>query len=154
MLVDWEKLLDGKVVIVIGVVCGIGVIIVEVFVCDGVYVVVIDVEFVVENLVEIVSKVGGIVLWFDVIVDDVVDKISEYLCDYYGGKVDILVNNVGIICDKLLVNMDDVCWDVVLVVNLFVLLWFIEGLVGNGSIGEGGWVIGLLLIVGIVGNCG
>ncbi|AGL25709.1 3-ketoacyl-(acyl-carrier-protein) reductase [Mycobacterium tuberculosis CAS/NITR204] len=102
-----------------------------------------------ENLAETASKVGGTALWLDVTADDAVDKISEHLRDHHGGKADILVNNAGITRDKLLANMDDARWDAVLAVNLLAPLRLTEGLVGNGSIGEGGRVIGLSSIAGI-----
>lgn len=151
---DWEKPLDGKVAIVTGAARGIGATIAEVFARDGAHVVAIDVEFAAENLAETASKVGGTALWLDVTADDAVDKISEHLRDHHGGKADILVNNAGITRDKLLANMDDARWDAVLAVNLLAPLRLTEGLVGNGSIGEGGRVIGLSSIAGIAGNRG
>lgn len=151
---DWEKPLDGKVAIVTGAARGIGATIAEVFARDGAHVVAIDVEAAAENLAETASKVGGTALWLDVTADDAVDKISEHLRDHHGGKADILVNNAGITRDKLLANMDDARWDAVLAVNLLAPLRLTEGLVGNGSIGEGGRVIGLSSIAGIAGNRG
>lgn len=151
---DWEKPLDGKVAIVTGAARGIGATIAEVFARDGAHVVAIDVESAAKNLAETASKVGGTALWLDVTADDAVDKISEHLRDHHGGKADILVNNAGITRDKLLANMDDARWDAVLAVNLLAPLRLTEGLVGNGSIGEGGRVIGLSSIAGIAGNRG
>lgn len=151
---DWEKPLDGKVAIVTGAARGIGATIAEVFARDGAHVVAIDVESAAEKLAETASKVGGTALWLDVTADDAVDKISEHLRDHHGGKADILVNNAGITRDKLLANMDDARWDAVLAVNLLAPLRLTEGLVGNGSIGEGGRVIGLSSIAGIAGNRG
>lgn len=151
---DWEKPLDGKVAIVTGAARGIGATIAEVFARDGAHVVAIDVESAAENLAETASKVGSTALWLDVTADDAVDKISEHLRDHHGGKADILVNNAGITRDKLLANMDDARWDAVLAVNLLAPLRLTEGLVGNGSIGEGGRVIGLSSIAGIAGNRG
>lgn len=151
---DWEKPLDGKVAIVTGAARGIGATIAEVFARDGAHVVAIDVESAAENLAETANKVGGTALWLDVTADDAVDKISEHLRDHHGGKADILVNNAGITRDKLLANMDDARWDAVLAVNLLAPLRLTEGLVGNGSIGEGGRVIGLSSIAGIAGNRG
>lgn len=151
---DWEKPLDGKVAIVTGAARGIGATIAEVFARDGAHVVAIDVESAAENLAETASKEGGTALWLDVTADDAVDKISEHLRDHHGGKADILVNNAGITRDKLLANMDDARWDAVLAVNLLAPLRLTEGLVGNGSIGEGGRVIGLSSIAGIAGNRG
>ncbi|HWS94606.1 MAG TPA: SDR family oxidoreductase, partial [Mycobacterium sp.] len=64
------------------------------------------------------------------------------------------VNNAGITRDKLLANMDDARWDTVLAVNLLAPQRLTEGLIGNGSIGEGGRVIGLSSMAGIAGNRG
>jgi 3-oxoacyl-[acyl-carrier protein] reductase len=70
------------------------------------------------------------------------------------GPIEILVNNAGITRDKLLANMDDARWDAVVAVNLVAPLRLTEGLVGNGSIGAGGRVIGLSSMAGIAGNRG
>jgi 3-oxoacyl-[acyl-carrier protein] reductase len=151
---DWDRPLDGKVAIVTGAARGIGKTIAEVFARDGARVVAIDVESAEEALAETAASVGGTPLWLDVTADDAVDKIAEHLADHHGGKADILVNNAGITRDKLLANMDDARWDAVLAVNLFAPLRLTEGLVGNGSLGEGGRVIGLSSIAGIAGNRG
>ena len=60
----------------------------------------------------------------------------------WDGRADVLVNNAGITRDKLLANMDDARWDAVLAVNLLAPQRLTEGLVGNGSIGEGGRIVG------------
>jgi len=151
---DWDRPLDGKVAIVTGAARGIGRTIAEVFARDGARVVAIDVESAEEALAETAASVGGTPLWLDVTADDAVDKIAEHLADHHGGKADILVNNAGITRDKLLANMDDARWDAVLAVNLLAPLRLTEGLVGNGSLGEGGRVIGLSSIAGIAGNRG
>lgn len=151
---DWERPLDGKVAIVTGAARGIGACIAEVFARDGARVVAIDVESAAEALAETASRVGGTPLWLDVTADDAVDKITEHLRDHYAGHADVLVNNAGITRDKLLANMDDARWDAVLAVNLLAPQRLTEGLVGNGSIGEGGRVIGLSSMAGIAGNRG
>jgi 3-oxoacyl-[acyl-carrier protein] reductase len=151
---DWDRPLDGKVAIVTGAARGIGKTIAEVFARDGARVVAIDVESAEEALAETAASVGGTPLWLDVTADDAVDKITEHLADHHGGKADILVNNAGITRDKLLANMDDARWEAVLAVNLLAPLRLTEGLVGNGSLGEGGRVIGLSSIAGIAGNRG
>lgn len=151
---DWERPLDGKVAIVTGAARGIGATIAEVFARDGARVVAIDVESAAETLAETASRVGGTALWLDVTADDAVDKITEHLREHHGGRADVLVNNAGITRDKLLANMDDARWDAVLAVNLLAPLRLTEGLVGNGSIGEGGRVIGLSSMAGIAGNRG
>ncbi|HEY3996089.1 MAG TPA: 3-oxoacyl-ACP reductase [Mycobacterium sp.] len=151
---DWERPLDGKVAIVTGAARGIGATIAEVFARDGARVVAIDVESAAEALAETASHVGGTALWLDVTAEDAVDKITEHLREHHGGHADILVNNAGITRDKLLANMDDDRWDAVLAVNLLAPLRLTEGLVGNGSIGEGGRIVGLSSMAGIAGNRG
>ncbi|CAM4384560.1 3-oxoacyl-[acyl-carrier-protein] reductase FabG [Mycobacterium basiliense] len=151
---NWDLPLDGKVAIVTGAARGIGKTIAEVFARDGARVVAIDVESAADALAETASSVGGTPLWLDVTADDAIDKITEHLRDHHGGKADILVNNAGITRDKLLANMDDARWDAVIAVNLLAPLRLTEGLVGNGSIGPGGRVIGLSSIAGIAGNRG
>ena len=151
---DWERPLDGKVAVVTGAARGIGATIAEVFARDGARVVAIDLESAAESLAETASRVGGTPLWLDVTAEDAVDKITEHLRDHYGGHADILVNNAGITRDKLLANMDDARWDAVLAVNLLAPQRLTEGLTGNGSIGEGGRVIGLSSMAGIAGNRG
>jgi 3-oxoacyl-[acyl-carrier protein] reductase len=151
---DWERPLDGKVAIVTGAARGIGATIAEVFARDGARVVAIDVESAAEALAETASRVGGTALWLDVTADDAVETITEHLRDHCAGHADILVNNAGITRDKLLANMDDARWDAVLAVNLLAPQRLTEGLIGNGSIGEGGRVIGLSSMAGIAGNRG
>ncbi|OBG91859.1 3-oxoacyl-ACP reductase [Mycobacterium sp. E3251] len=151
---DWERPLDGKVAIVTGAARGIGATIAEVFARDGARVVAIDVESAAETLAETASRVGGTALWLDVTAEDAVDKISEHLREHHGGRADVLVNNAGITRDKLLANMDDARWDAVLAVNLLAPLRLTEGLVANGTIGEGGRIVGLSSMAGIAGNRG
>jgi 3-oxoacyl-[acyl-carrier protein] reductase len=151
---DWEKPLDGKVAIVTGAARGIGATIAEVFSRDGARVLCIDVEGAAEPLGVTATKVGGTALTLDVTADDAVDKITEHLRENYDGHADILVNNAGITRDKLLANMDEARWDSVVAVNLLAPLRLTEGLVDNGTIGEGGRVIGLSSMAGIAGNRG
>jgi len=153
-LKDWDRPLDGKVGIVTGAARGIGATIAEVFARDGARVVAIDVESAAEALAETATRIGGTALTLDVTADDAVDRITEHLRDHYSGHADILVNNTGITRDKLLANMDDARWNSVLAVNLLAPQRLTEGLVDNGSIGEGGRIIGLSSMAGIAGNRG
>jgi 3-oxoacyl-[acyl-carrier protein] reductase len=155
---DWNKPLAGKVGIVTGAARGIGATIAEVFARDGATVVAVDVPQAAEALEETAARVGGTALALDVTAADAVDRITAHLREHFsdvnGGRADILVNNAGITRDKLLANMDDARWDAVIAVNLQAPLRLTEGLVGNGSIGEGGRVIGLSSMAGIAGNRG
>lgn len=151
---NWDKPLAGKVGIVTGAARGIGATIAEVFARDGADVVAIDVEQAAEALGETAARVGGTALALDVTADDAVERITGHLRAHHGGRADILVNNAGITRDKLLANMDESRWDAVIAVNLLAPHRLTEGLVGNGSIGAGGRVIGLSSMAGIAGNRG
>ncbi len=154
---DWDRPLAGKVAIVTGAARGIGATIAEVFARDGAKVIAVDIEnpaSAADALANTATKVGGTALALDVTAADAVDRITEHLRDHYNGRADILVNNAGITRDKLLANMDDDRWDAVMAVNLIAPQRLTEGLVGNGSIGDGGRVIGLSSMAGIAGNRG
>lgn len=151
---DWDRPLEGKVTVITGAARGIGATIAEVFARDGAKVVAIDVPQAAEALEKTAARVGGTALALDVTADDAVDQITAHLKEHYGGKADILVNNAGITRDKLLANMDDARWNSVLAVNLLAPQRLTEGLVANGSIGDGGRVIGLSSMAGIAGNRG
>jgi 3-oxoacyl-[acyl-carrier protein] reductase len=151
---DWDKPLDGKVAVVTGAARGIGATIAEVFARDGAKVVCVDVEAAHEALGVTASKVGGTALTLDVTADDAVDQITQHLRDNYDGRLDILINNAGITRDKLMANMDESRWDAVVSVNLLAPLQLTEGLVDNGTLGEGGRVVGLSSMAGIAGNRG
>jgi 3-oxoacyl-[acyl-carrier protein] reductase len=152
---DWDRPLDGKIALVTGAARGIGATIAEVFARDGASVIVVDVEGAHEDLGKVASKVGATALTLDVTADDAVDQIAEHLREnYHGSTLDVLVNNAGITRDKLLANMDESRWDAVVAVNLLAPLRLTEGLVANGTLGEGGRVIGLSSMAGIAGNRG
>ena len=155
---DWDRPLAGKVGIVTGAARGIGATIAEVFARDGAQVVAVDIEASAPALDETAARVGGTALALDVTAPDAVDRISAHLREHFGdvngGTADILVNNAGITRDKLLANMDDARWDAVIAVNLVAPLRLTEGLVANGSIGNGGRIIGLSSMAGIAGNRG
>jgi len=154
---DWDKPLDGKVAVVTGAARGIGATIAEVFARDAAKVIAVDVEGAADALSELATKVGGTALTLDVTAADAVDRITEHVREHYGdsgGRLDILVNNAGITRDKLLANMDEGRWDSVIAVNLLAPLRLAEGLVGNGTIGDGGRIVGLSSMAGIAGNRG
>jgi 3-oxoacyl-[acyl-carrier protein] reductase len=152
---DWDRPLDGKIALVTGAARGIGATIAQVFARDGASVIAVDVEGAAEELGKTAAKVGATTLTLDVTADDAVDRISDHMREHYhSSRLDVLVNNAGITRDKLLANMDEARWDSVVAVNLLAPLRLTEGLVDNGTIGEGGRVVGLSSMAGIAGNRG
>lgn len=117
--------LDGKVVIVIGVgiVGNIGYEMVEIFVCEGVCVVLVDmVEDVVVELMCSLSQKGYEVVCYvvDILNEDVVKVLIVFMFDKFGW-LDVFDNNVvcmNVVCDLMLVDMDVDWWDMIFVVNM------------------------------------
>lgn len=80
-------------------------------------------------------------------------RIVENVLDVFG-CVDVVVNNVGILCDKIFYKMEDVDWDLVYQVYVegvykvicVVWLYLCEQVYG--------WVVFIFLILGIYGNFG
>lgn len=109
------KLLQDKVVLVMGGLCGIGVSIVSCFVEVGVQVVFIycffkeKVEVLVSELV-VVYGVMVKVYQLDVVFFLVVEELVKVVVEDFGG-FDVLVNNVGIMCDNLILCMSEEYWD-------------------------------------------
>lgn len=120
-------LLKDKVVIIIGVVfvCGLGFVIVKLFVENGVKVVIIDFNGEVSKIVVVVLGEGYFGLVVNVVDEVQVQVVIEQILVKYGW-VDVLVNNVGII--QLLKLMDIKCvnYDVVFDVSLCGMLLMLQ----------------------------
>lgn len=70
------------------------------------------------------------------------------------GVIMILVNNVGIICDNLVMCMGDDEWDVVIDINLKVVFCMLCGVMCGMMKVWFGCIINVILVVGYVGNVG
>lgn len=118
--------LIGKMVIVMGGGLGFGEGIVKIYVCEGVNVVVNDLNgVVVECVVSEIVFVGGKVI---VVVGDVLKEddwcmlLQVVFDDFY--VVQIVVNNVGIMyCNKFVFDVMEVEFDCVYEVNMKSLFW-------------------------------
>ncbi len=83
---------------------------------------------------------------------DVARLVEETIATY--GRIDILVNNVGITRDQLLIRMSDEEWDKVLNVNLKSVFLCTRAVVRHMLKQRWGRIISIASIVGVVGNPG
>ena len=112
------KRLEGQVAIVTGGARGIGEGICEVFCREGATVALWDVLDGNETA-ERISKSGGKIFYqkVDVTSQESVDSAISEIIDKYG-KIEILINNAGIIRDRSFLKMTEQEWDSVINVNL------------------------------------
>ena len=110
--------LDGQLAIVTGGARGIGEGVCEVFCKQGATVALWDVLDG-SKVVDRISKDGGKIFYQKVDVTSIesVKNAVEYIIDNYG-KIEILINNAGIIRDRSFMNMSEKEWDEVVNVNL------------------------------------
>ena len=110
--------LDGQLAIVTGGARGIGEGVCEVFCKEGATVALWDVLDG-SKVVDKISKDGGKIFYQKVDVTSIesVKNAVEYIIDNYG-KIEILINNAGIIRDRSFMNMSEKQWDEVVNVNL------------------------------------
>jgi len=110
--------LDGQLAIITGGARGIGEGVCEVFCKEGATVALWDVLDG-SKVVDRISKDGGKIFYQKVDVTSIesVKNAVEYIIDNYG-KIEILINNAGIIRDRSFMNMSEKEWDEVVNVNL------------------------------------
>ncbi len=112
--------LADKVCIVTGAGRGIGLAIVKAFVAEGAKVVVNDVDKEAANLAmdQIIAEGGQAVADYQPIgTVDAAESLLRTALDAYG-EVDVLVNNAGILRDRMIHNMSEEEWDSVIQVHL------------------------------------
>lgn len=151
--VDPLRPLAGRVAVVTGAARGIGAAIADTLARDGATIVAVDIPAAGEGLAAVANRAGGTALQLDITAPDAASRLLTHLRERHG-RVDLVVHNAGITRDKLLANMDDARWDSVIAVNLLAPQRLAQGLVENGTIGEGGRIVGLSSMAGIAGNRG
>lgn len=149
----------GKIVIVMGVGLGFGEGIVNIFVCEGVCVIVNDLNVEVgECVVSVICVVGGDVYFVqvDVLNGDFVVKLFGVMLVCYGDLY-IVVNNVGIMYkNKLLLQIIEDEFDCVMVVNVKSIYWMVYYIVlyfcecGSGVFVNVVFMVGIWFCFGLV----
>lgn len=125
-----NKILEDKVVVVTGAGQGIGRAIAKQAAAAGARVVVADIAVaklddgstrsVAESVVEEIVALGGkaVASTEDISESAAASRIVEQAVDPYG-RIDCVVNNAGILRDRMFFNMDDAEWDAVVKVHLY-----------------------------------
>ncbi|MEV4386097.1 3-oxoacyl-ACP reductase [Micromonospora sp. NPDC049580] len=150
---DWDRPLDGQVVLVTGAARGIGAALARVLARDGAQVVALDVPAAGDALAAVANEIGGTAVQLDLTAPDAPTRLADHLASRHG-RVDAVVHNAGITRDKTLGRMDADRWDQVIDVNLSSQERINDVLLERELIPAGGRIIGVSSIAGIAGNRG
>ncbi len=150
---DWDRPLDGQVVLVTGAARGIGAALAGVLARDGATVVALDVPAAGDELAAVANEIGGSAVQLDLTAADAPARLADHLAERHG-RVDVVVHNAGITRDKTLGRMDADRWDQVIDVNLSSQERINDTLLERGLIPAGGRIVGVSSIAGIAGNRG
>ncbi|MFU8850908.1 3-oxoacyl-ACP reductase [Micromonospora sp. SL1-18] len=150
---DWDRPLDGQVVLVTGAARGIGAALARVLARDGARVVALDVPAAGDALAAVVNEIGGSAVQLDLTSPDAPTRLAEHLAGRHG-RVDVVVHNAGITRDKTLGRMDADRWDSVIDVNLSSQERINDVLLARDLIPAGGRIVSVSSIAGIAGNRG
>jgi 3-oxoacyl-[acyl-carrier protein] reductase len=150
---DWDRPLDGQVVLVTGAARGIGAALARVLARDGARVVALDIPAAGDELATVANEIGGTAVQLDLTAPDAPTRLAEHLATRHG-RVDVVVHNAGITRDRTLGRMDADRWDSVLDVNLSSQERINDVLLERDLIPAGGRIVSVSSIAGIAGNRG
>ncbi|WP_433314924.1 3-oxoacyl-ACP reductase [Micromonospora sp. CA-269861] len=150
---DWDRPLDGQVVLVTGAARGIGAALATVLARDGARVVALDIPAAGDALAAVANDIGGTAVQLDLTAPDAPTRLAEHLASRHG-RVDVVVHNAGITRDKTLGRMDADRWDQVIDVNLSSQERINDVLLERELMPAGGRIISVSSIAGIAGNRG
>ncbi|OUC78070.1 SDR family NAD(P)-dependent oxidoreductase [Gordonia lacunae] len=141
----------GKSVIVTGAARGIGQALAAHFVSAGATVFMVDFDK--DELESAAREIGGIAVAADVGATEDVDRVVSTVVAETG-RVDILINNAGILRDKVLWKLTDDDWDQVLRVHAGGTFKFIRACAPHFRVQEFGRIVNITSYTGLHGNRG
>lgn len=151
-----EQKLEKKVAIITGGASGIGRATAILFAQEGAKVVVADINGETGKVVvQEILGAGGQAIFVKVNVairEDTVRMAQEAMKEY--GKIDILINNSGIVQDALITKMTEEQWDKVIGVNLTGPFNCIQAVVGVMTNQGSGVIVNTSSVVALYGNIG
>lgn len=152
VVVNWQKPLAGKTMLVTGASRGIGESIARVLARDGAFVICLDVAGQQADLQKVAGEIGGATLALDITASDAGEKIAE-VAKKRGG-LDAIIHNAGVTRDKTLAKMDEKMWDLVLNINLKAEQTIDDSLLENQVFNQNARIVCVSSISGIAGNLG
>ncbi|WP_018254799.1 3-oxoacyl-ACP reductase [Salinispora mooreana] len=150
---DWDRPLDGQVVLVTGAARGIGAALARVLARDGAEVVALDIPAAGDELATVANDIGATAVQLDLTAPDAPIRLADHLFARHG-RVDVVVHNAGITRDRTLGRMDVDRWDQVIDINLSSQERINDLLLERELIPAGGRIVAVSSIAGIAGNRG
>ncbi|WP_018811903.1 3-oxoacyl-ACP reductase [Salinispora pacifica] len=150
---DWDRPLDGQVVLVTGAARGIGAALARVLARDGAEVVALDIPAAGDELSTVANDIGATAVQLDLTSPDAPARLADHVSARHG-RVDVVVHNAGITRDRTLGRMDVDRWDQVIDVNLSSQERINDLLLERELISAGGRIVSVSSIAGIAGNRG
>ncbi|MBI3144012.1 MAG: 3-oxoacyl-ACP reductase FabG [Pseudogulbenkiania sp.] len=148
--------LRGKVSIITGAASGIGMATAEKFIKEGAIVAVCDLNLdAVNAVVAELKAAGGEAVGYRVDVTNraqIADMVSDLKARY--GRIDVLVNNAGIVMDAQLMKMSEDQFDKVIDINLKGVYNCAQAVVDIMAEQGGGVILNASSVVGVYGNFG
>ncbi|WP_323843015.1 3-oxoacyl-ACP reductase [Moraxella sp. Pampa] len=146
---DENKPLKGRKILVTGASRGIGAAVAQVLARDGAKLYCLDVPQNLADLQKIAGNLGGYALPLDITEANAAEQIVK-AC----GVLDGVVHNAGVTRDKMLANMSEDKWDLVMDINLKAIHTINDYLIKNQGISDSARIVCVSSISGIAGNLG
>ncbi|MEE9094967.1 3-oxoacyl-ACP reductase [Pseudarthrobacter phenanthrenivorans] len=150
---DPDRPLAGKVAVVTGAARGIGAEIARTLHRDGATLVLVDIPAAGDQLAAVANEVRGTALQLDITGADAGQRIIDHAVQRHG-RLDIVVHNAGVTRDKLLANMDQARWNMVININIAAQLRINEALLASEYFRSTPRIVSVASTSGIAGNRG